>query len=263
MNEKVYNKLKEKLLIAKIDKTPEEFLKEANKKALMFSSSLTLIFLFITKINLNFLIYIFLFFILFFIFRTLIIKSLDVKIYRLRREIDREILFAARYFLLKVSSGVPITQAIYDAAKGYGIASSFFQGIVASVEAGVPIEEALERARRYCPSEYMKKVLTPIIVSLKTGSDVVYPLEETMRMIYSRLMSEVKEYEKKLNVIVLLYLVLSLVIPSLGLAMGSILLTFLKIEIGKFALILLVIFVILLQFVFIGVINSAKPTVRV
>lgn len=252
--------LRRKLLIAQLDETPKQFKRKTRNSSLIFSILIALIVALFTSFKLFFL-YILIFIALFYGLYIFNLKKLDVKIYHLQRNLDREVLFAGRYLLLKFNSNVPILQTMYDASSSYGVSANFFKGIVAAVSAGTPLEEALEKARKHTPSERFKRILYPIIVSLKTGSDVTKTLEETLKTIRESLMTEVKGYERKLNTIILLYLVIAVIMPSLGFAIAMILLTFIGIEVNSLLIGLVLLILAVLQYFFVMWIRSVKPVI--
>ncbi len=253
--------LKRKLILSKIDLTPKQYLRKLKKTSLMLSFLLTVALALFLRFK-----FIFFYPILFLVFYLLFInynlRALDQKIYKLRRELDKEVLFAGRYILLKVSAGEPLLNVLYDAAKSYGVSGDFFKGLVMAIDSGTPIEEALETAREVTPSFRFKKVLYPIVVSFKTGSEMSQTLKATIDSIKDELALEIKAYGKKLNTIVLMYLVLAVVFPSLGLGLSSIFLTFLGIKLNLFFFGLILLFLGLIQYFFIVLIKVNRPTIN-
>ncbi len=256
-----YADLKRKLILAKIDLTPQQYVRKVRNASLMLSAMIVLALAFFTSFNYLFL-YPLAFFLFYLIFFKYNFKALDQKIYRLSRELDKEVLFAGRYILLKISAGEPLMKVLYDAAKSYGVAGDFFKGIVMAINTGTPVEEALETAREVTPSIKFKKILYPIVVSIKTGAEIGKTLKETIDSIKEELSIEIKAYGKKLNTIVLLYLVLAVVFPSLGLGLSSIFLTFLGIEISPFFYGVILLFLALVEYFFIVMIKVNRPTIN-
>ncbi|HDP73740.1 MAG TPA: hypothetical protein ENN46_02150 [Candidatus Woesearchaeota archaeon] len=253
--------LKRKLELAKLDISPREFKRRTMISAVMSSLALTLFFAFVTRFGLLW-VYPLILLASFVGMVSFYNRTLDLKIYHLQRELDKEVLFAGRYLLLKINSGIPILQALTDAASDNTVAGDFFKGIVTAINTGTPIEEALEQAREKTPSSKFKKVLYPLIVSLKTGADVTYTLEETLASIRNELALEIKEYGKKLNTIVLLYLVLAIVLPSLGFAISLVFLTFVGIILPTVFIWVVVLLLAVVQYFFISIIKSVRPVIN-
>ncbi|MDK2849338.1 MAG: archaeal flagellar protein FlaJ [Candidatus Woesearchaeota archaeon] len=253
--------LRRKLILAKINLTPKQYLNKLKKSSLMFSAMLIVALALFLRFKFI-LFYPVVFFAVYLFFFNYNLKALDQRIYRLRRELDKEVLFAGRYILLKVSAGEPLLNVLYDAANSYGVSGDFFKGLVMSINSGTPVEEALELAREVTPSEKFKKVLYPIVVSFKTGAEISKTLKDTLDSIKEELSLEIKAYGKKLNTIVLMYLILAVVFPSLGLGLSSIFLTFLGIKLNLFFFGLILFFLAFIQYFFIVLIRVNRPTVN-
>ena len=253
--------LKRKLELAKLDMSPKEFKKRTLVSAVFSSLALTLFFAFVTRFGMLWA-YPLILVVAFFGMVSFYNKSLELKVYHLQRDLDKEVLFAGRYLLLKINSGIPILQALTDAGSDNTVAGDFFKGIVTAINTGTPIEDALEQARESTPSAKFKKILYPIIVSLKTGADVSYTLEETLASIRNELALEIKEYGKKLNTIVLLYLVLAIVVPSLGFAIAIVFLTFVGITLPSAFIWVVVLMLAVVQYFFISIIRSVRPVIN-
>ena len=179
-----------------------------------------------------------------------------------QREIDKDVLFAGRYLLMKLESGSPIINTLVDASRGYGIAAKYFREIVDEINAGIPVEEALESARSYSSSEKFRKVLWQLLVTLKTGTDVVSPLKATLASIANQQIIEIQEYGKKLNSLMLFYMVVACVAPSLGLAMFLIIGSFISLEISNSVLFMILFFLAVIQGFFLLLIKAARPMVE-
>lgn len=256
--------IEKQLRIAKLSKTPEQFFREIINLSLVVGIVVTLsVGLFLQ----SFLAVSFPFLVLLFVLSTMIAYQYfkripQVYIRKRQRDIDREVLFAGRYLLVKVESGMPLLNSLEDAARSYGIASKYFAEIVDDIKTGTPIEEALEHAREHSPSQYFKMILSELITSLRTGVDVSQPLRAILQQITKEQMLEIKEYAKKLNAFVMIYMVLGTVLPSLGMTMFVIVGTFLQINFTQgLAFTFLFIFAFL-QYFFIAALRSMRPLVN-
>ncbi|MBI2143881.1 type II secretion system F family protein [Candidatus Woesearchaeota archaeon] len=179
-----------------------------------------------------------------------------------QREMDKDVLFAGRYILMKIESGSPIIGTLVDASRGYGVASKYFREIVDEINTGTPVEDALEQARNYTSSEKFRRILWQLLVTLKTGTDVTGPLKATLASIAGEQIIEIKEYGKKLNSLMLLYMVAACVAPSLGLTMFLIIASFLNISISNALLISVLFLLAIIQGFFLVMIKAARPSVE-
>jgi Flp pilus assembly protein TadB len=188
------------------------------------------------------------------------------KVYQTRRrkEIDKEVLFAGRYILIKMKSGVPLLNSMIDASTSYGVGGNFFKEIVDDVYAGVPLEVAIENARDNSASRRFNLILSEILVSLKTGVDITTSLQSVIDEIAKEQLLEIKEYSKKLGGIIMMYMVVGIVVPSLGLTMFTVMASFININFERIEVILIIGFIIMfIQFMFVQIIKSQRPNVNI
>ena len=186
-----------------------------------------------------------------------------VFIRRRERQINRSLVFATRYLIVKMEGGQPLLNSMISASRSYGIGARFFQEIVDDVQLGKPIEQALDEAYKYSPSRLFQLVLRQILNALRTGIDVSGSLRKILDEITRQQQIEIKAYSKRLNSLVLFYLIIACVMPSLGismfLAVGSMI--NLLIDMKTYTLIIMLLFI--LQMVFIGMFKSIKPMVEI
>ncbi len=262
--------LKVKLKKARMNVSPEDYVKKGFITAVMSAVTVWLVVFFalINKpggasfwkclgISLGFgiLAYIFMFWIS--------MRSVDVKIRERAREIDREILFAGRFLIVKLSSGRPLINTLMDASRSYGVGAKFFREIMRDIELGSSVEKALDRAMEYSPSDKFKKVLFQINNALRIGIDVTKFLTATLEEISHEQIEEIKRYGKKLNSVILFYMLFGIVIPSLGVSLIAILGTFTGLEVNKTFFIVLLLFVIITQSAFMIAFRAIRPQVNV
>ncbi|MEK6837579.1 MAG: type II secretion system F family protein [Nanoarchaeota archaeon] len=262
---KKFPHLKKDLKMANIKQTPEQFVKKTLRISLFTAVTLAVVAFFVTGKMLPPLkvivlvptVFVSSLFVLFMFF----MNAPQGTIRKRQREIEKDVLFAGRYLLMKIESGSPIVGTLVDASKGYGVAASYFKEIVGEINTGVPVEDALENARMYTSSEKFKKLLWQLVTTLKTGTDVTGPLKSTLASIANEQLIEIKVYGKKLNSIMLLYMVGACVVPSLGLTMFLIIASFLNIQMNNIMLIGILFFLAILQGVFLLVIKASRPMV--
>jgi hypothetical protein len=73
------------------------------------------------------------------------------------------------------------------------------------------VEEALDDAAEYSPSEKFRKIIFQINNALKIGIDVTDFLRETLEQIVDDQILQIKKYGKKLNSVTLFYLLIGVV----------------------------------------------------
>ena len=255
--------LKKELRIAHIKTTPQEFVYKSLKFSLPFSLGLTILFFFIVdKAGLPLILIPVAFIVIFIsVFRFAFLK-LKAKIVQRQKEIDREVLFVGQYLLIQLYSGRPILNALIYTSKSYGVAAKYMKEIVDDISTGSSLEKALESAMVYSPSEKFRKILFHVNNALKLGIDVTKPLRAVLDEIRDEQNIEIKRYGKKLNTIVIFYLLIAVVIPSIGMTLFIVLSSFINFSISMTHFLIAVVFMNIVQLLFLSVFNTVKPTVN-
>jgi pilus assembly protein TadC len=252
--------LKTALRIGRINDTPELYLRKAVRISLIFAVAIT----FTSSILMGFSLFSLAIFFgsmlsFYMLFKNRPLLSIKAR----RQKIDRDLLFAGQYMLVKLESGLPLFNTLIHASKEYNETGFFFKEIVQDINTGTPIEQALSKARDYCPSANMKKILSEIVTSLKTGADVTDTLKNSIKEISRNLLLEVKAYGKKLNSLMMFYMILGTVLPSIGVSLLIIFFSFAGIIMDSSLLIITGFMLAVMQLFFIAIVNSSRPTVNV
>jgi pilus assembly protein TadC len=256
--------LKKQLRMAKISEQPKDFIKDAIKKAVVLSIGFTLLMFFLsTALEIPLItlpVFFFVFMIIFFNFNIVGIRG---KILKRRKEIDKDVLFAGKYLLVKLNGGQPLVNSLVDASKSYGVASIYFKEIVHEIELGKSIEDALDEATEYNPSDKFRKILFQINNALKIGIDVTKFLEATLNEIAEEQLIEINRYGKKLNSVTLFYMLLAVVLPSLGLTIAIVIVSLANIDINMTIFLVVLFFLALIQVMFLIVYKSIRPNINI
>ena len=259
-------KLRKKLEIAKIDKTPEGYMSEVLKKTVI--NSVLIIFVLVLLFNkdpkfLGILIFGSIIAIMFLYATNL--RKVDAAILKRGKDIDREVLFAGRYLLIKLNSGQPLINAIIDASKSFGVANKYFKEIVKDIELGTPLEEALNKAAVYSASERFRKILYNMNNAIKIGIDVTKSLGSILDEIAEEQLIEIQRYGKKLNSMTMFYMLIGIILPSLGMTMAVVILSLLPNTGGLANAIFWVfgILVLIIQLTFVFIFKGARPNVNI
>lgn len=241
--------------------TPESFF----RKVLLMSFFLSLVFAvyFYYIITKRFDAYVFLFFILlFFIFFAYLVKYPDVKIARKERDIDKELIFGIRYLIIEIESGVPIYQALISLSKNYKKIGKYLKEILNKVELGTALETAIREEVDLVPSKNLRRVLWQIYNSIHSGSDLSKSLSIALEQITEEEKISIIEYGRKLNPIAMMFLMIAIVLPSLGTAMMIVLAVFVGFQINLTLLIIIAIIMAFVQLMFIQMIKTSRPAVN-
>ena len=260
---KAFPSLKIKLKQAGMDDKPEDFIRKTFISAFYMTTGIvTVSFLVLAKLNIirGFMLLIvpavFLFMFLY------MIRLPDVKIARREKEISKEIVFAGRFIIIELESGVPLYNAMVNISKNYDVIGKYFKEITDKVDLGTSMEDALNDAAEFVPSDDLRKILWQIINSIRTGADVATSLYSIMEQVMKDQITEVNKYGKKLNPLAMFYMIIAVILPSLGMTMLIILSSFIQFELSLPILLALAGFLGFVQFMFIALVKFSRPAIE-
>lgn len=190
-------------------------------------------------------------------------KLPDVKALVKRRSLDSEVLDATRYLIIELESSIPLYESIDGVARSFDKIGVVFYEIITEVNTGTDMEVAISTVANFTPSEKVRRVLWQILNSLQTGANVGTALKEIVDQIAREQLVESRVYGRKLNPIAMFYMMIAVIIPSLGVTMLTVLSSFVSIRIELLFLILLAVGLGLIQFMFLAVIKSSRPAVHI
>ncbi|HIH05008.1 TPA: hypothetical protein HA281_00075 [Candidatus Woesearchaeota archaeon] len=259
---KQFPHLQRELRMANMKTPPAQVLNRGIRNGLLYGAGMAVGSFFIlsrARMSLFLMLPVFIiFFLLFFMLEPLKVKS---AISRRRREIDREVIFIGRYLLIKLYSGRPLLNALTEIAQSRGVTAAYVREIVHDINTGTPIEDALKDAVAYCPSEKFARILFQLNNALKIGVDVTKPLESLLQTLTKGEEIELQRYGKKLNTVVIFYMVAAIVIPSLGISLFMVITSFINLPMTLNGLLAISFFVVVLQFIFISLFRGIRPNI--
>jgi flagellar protein FlaJ len=247
--------LKLKLARARINEEPEHYVKKTFSTAIFLTFGLMIIaFSFFKKpAILLFAPPIFLFSFFYFI------RFVDVKIEKMKRHINQELVFAGRFLIIELQSGVPLYNAFVNLGKNYEVIGPFFNEVVEKINLGTTMEEALNEAITLTPSPELRKLTWQVLNSMRTGADVADSLNAVIDQIVRQQQIAVKEYGRKLNPLAMFYMMIAVIVPSLGTTVLIVLATFIGFALPLPFLLIIAGLVGFVQLMFLAVIKSARP----
>ncbi|MBR9677208.1 type II secretion system F family protein [Candidatus Woesearchaeota archaeon] len=248
--------------------TVEDFVKKIFVTSFYFAIGLAffllMIFLRVSEgaISLTFLLFmLFLLPILVLIIFTYLLKIPDARIIKAQKNVGREIVFATRFLLIEIESGVALYNAMTNISKNYEQVGKYFSDLINKVDLGTKMEDALSEAVELAPSEDLKKIFWQIMNSLSTGADITHSLKAIIAQIVREQQIAVKEYSRKLNPLAMFYMMMAVIVPSLGVTMMVILATFMGIQLNLVTLLSIALFIGLIQMMFIAMVKGNRPAV--
>ena len=242
---------------------PEQFIKRTFLSAFYMATGI-IVFLALILAKFNALRGIMLLFIpiIFFMFFTYMLKYPEVRISKQEKEISKEIIFAGRHLIIELESGVPLYNGMINIARNYQVVGKYFKDITDKVNLGVSIEEALNDAIEFVPSDDFRRLLWQILNSIRTGSDISKSLLAVLDQIAREQIIEVDKYSKKLNPLAMFYMIIAVILPTLGITMLIILSSFIAFEISLVVFMVIALMLGFIQFMFLSLIKFSRPAVE-
>ncbi len=197
----------------------------------------------------------FLIFIYIMIYPRLLIK-------RKTADVERNLLYSLKHILVQIKSGVPLFESLVAVSEGnYGQISEEFKSLVKDVNTGTPLETAMDNLALRNPSLYFRRAIWQISNGMKAGSDVGGVLGDIINNISREQLIAIRRYGSQLNPLTLVYMMIAVIIPALGVTMLIILSSFSGFAISELMFFAILGGVALFQFMYIGIIKSKRPNI--
>ncbi len=175
---------------------------------------------------------------------------------------SNDLLFALREMMIDIEGGVPLFDAMKNVALGdYGYVSRDLAGVVKQIERGVPDQVALRELAIKTESEYMKRSLWQVVNALESGASLSTALSAIVQSIENYLYQDIKSYSANLNFLMLIYMLVATVVPSLGITFMVLLSAFSGLGVTFTTLVLLLGASVLMQAIMIGYMSSTRPEI--
>ena len=256
--------LRTKLIQSGIIDTPEEFIKKTLLSTFYMTTGISVLVLTIfAQLEILSNIMYFIFPLLYVFMFSYMLKIPDVKIIKKGKEISKEIVFAGRFLIIELESGVSLYDAMVNVSKNYEVIGKYLKEITDKVSLGTTMEDAINETIETTPSSNLTKVLWQVLNSLRTGADISDSLSNILDQIVREQVIEVKEYGRKLNPLAMFFMVVAIIVPSLGITMLIVLTTFISLKIDLTALISIALFLGFVQYMFFSMIKSSRPAVEI
>lgn len=260
---RVFPGLKDELKSAQMDNNVVSFVFKCVFLSLILSLAFSIvIFLILLKKDLGiFALPVFVFFLFLFFFLTLNIPNYNMQ--KVRNEIENDIFIPSRMLLTLLESGNSLITALVGVSSTKAKSSKYFGKIASEIFLGKNIEQAINDAIKFTPSNSFRRVLEPIKKSLKTGTDIQKNLLVTLEEMSKEKIIEIEEYGKRLGPISMFYMIFGTIVPVLGIVGIVVFISIvgLKAEFFPFFFILLL-GIMLIQYFFIALFKSIRPLVK-
>ncbi len=176
------------------------------------------------------------------------------------KNVEKDILFAARDIIISLRSGMPLFNAIASVSTGYGEASKQFTKIVERVQVGMQLEQAIDEQINESESPSFRRIMIQASVSIKAGADVVEAIQSVVNQLAQEQVIALRRYGQRLNALAMFYMLFGVILPSMGIAVITILTTFISFfTVDASTLLVGAIFIGFLQVIFLQLIRSGRP----
>jgi pilus assembly protein TadC len=250
--------LRTTLRLARLPDTPEQYLRKIATISFMLAFALTLIAFGFTKSPLAILA-------LPLIFVGAAAYTYRYAEYKVKKQaslINQELVYATRYLIIQLESGIPLYATFENLARSYKHVGKPFAEINEKMNLGTPLTDALNETIENCPSDELRKVFWQILNSLRIGSEVTGAVQNVLDQVVREQKIAVIEYGRKLNPLAMMYMMIAIIVPSLGTTMLVVMATFIGFELNMTILLILAGLLLFVQFMFLAIIRSSRPAVE-
>ena len=191
------------------------------------------------------------------------IRLPEVKTGQRMRELDKDLVFAGKQMLIELHGGVPLFDAMLGITRDYGEVSREFSKIVDRINMGDSVDVAMQQVAELNPSPAFRRVLMQLINSIRSGSDVAAALDLVLDQIAQEQVIAMKAYGQKLNPLAMFYMMVGVLLPSLGITLAVILSSFMNIALTGEILLVVAIVLVAIQYFFLSLIRTSRPRVDI
>lgn len=185
-----------------------------------------------------------------------------VKSNRISRQLEKNLPFALRHMLIEVKSGISLYEAMVAVSYDYGEASEEFNRIVSDIQGGKSQIEALEESVKRNPSIMYRRAVWQMINAMKSGADITQTLESLVDSMIEQQKLEVEKYGEDLNPFILMFLMMAVIFPSLGVTLIIVLSSFTGFVLDRFIFLVILGGLGLFQLFFLNIVKTKRPEVK-
>ena len=177
-------------------------------------------------------------------------------------DVEKNLLYALRHMFVHVKAGIPLFDTLVAVSSAnYGSVSSELRTAVKKINAGEPIDSVLEELSLKTTSLYFRRAVWQLSNGIKSGSDVGSILKTIIDNISSEQKIAIRRYGSQLNPLTLVYMMIAVIIPSLGITFLMVLSSFSGASFSESTFWFILAFLVLFQFMFLGLIKSRRPNI--
>lgn len=180
-----------------------------------------------------------------------------------QRSLEKNLIPSLQDVLVQLNSGVSLFNILINISRSsYGEVSIEFKKIANEINSGVPEIDAIDKYARLNSSPYFRRVLWQISDGMRSGSDMAVVVRENIKNLSEEQAIQIQAYGSKLNPLIMFYMLIAVILPSLGITFLIILSSMLSAteNIIKLILVGCSVIIIFMQLMFLGIIKSRRPS---
>jgi len=187
------------------------------------------------------------------------------KIYSTRREkeIEKNLIPALEDILVQLNSGIPLFNILINiSSSDYSELSVEFKKTVRRINAGFPQAEVLELIGEKNTSPFFRRALWQISNGMKAGGDITIIIKDSIHVLEEEQLIQIQNYGNKLNPMIMFYMLISVIVPALSITFLTVISSIVNLTKSTTTVLFMVlfVFVVLVQIMFLGIIKSIRPS---
>lgn len=185
-------------------------------------------------------------------------------IVRKLRDLDKNLLYSLRDLSVQIKSGVPMFDAMVSISrKDYGRISEEFRIGVKKISTGMSAPDALEDMALKNPSLNFRRSIWQMVNSIRSGTDLGNTLDNVVNNISREQQVQIKKYGAQLNPLAMMYMMVGVILPSLGITFLIILSSFSGFPVTEWVFWGILLVLTVFQIAFIGIVKSRRPSIEI
>jgi pilus assembly protein TadC len=176
--------------------------------------------------------------------------------------LERNLLPALQDMHVQVRAGIPLYQVMANIAHSkYGEVSAEFRRAVDRISGGEDQLVVLQDMAESNPSVFFRRTIWQISNGMRSGADVGDIVQEMIHALSEEQVIQLQQYGSQLNPLVMMYMMLGVIAPSLAVAFMILLTSFIATSTYAINAVFIGIFIVFVfcQTVFLATINKKRP----
>ncbi|MBI4149029.1 type II secretion system F family protein [Candidatus Woesearchaeota archaeon] len=185
-----------------------------------------------------------------------------VQIMRRVRDLERNLLPSLRTIFIQLNSGVPLFDVlVVISTEKYGEISSEFRKAVRKINTGASQVEVLEEMAANNPSLFFRRAIWQIANGMKSGAEISTIIQQAINALSQEQVIEIQRYGSQLNPLAMFYMIMVVILPSLGMTFLIMILSFFSASEFLTKVIFFALYgaVTFFQIMFLGIIKTKRP----